>query len=101
MTAINTPTHIQDPGTEAAPVGAPRGAARQPPITALRWGAIAVGLALGFAGGDGAGSLVELPRRAWHALATPAEHLPGPPRRGPTRFALYDDRPREEDPPDA
>lgn len=64
-------------------------------------GAIVVGLALGLTGGGVGGSLVELPRRAWHALATPAEHLPGGPRRGPLRLELYDDKPHEEDPPDA
>ncbi len=64
-------------------------------------GAVVVGLALGATEGDGARSLAELPRRAWHSLVTPAEHLPGPPRRGPLHFALYDDAPREEDPPDA
>ena len=73
-----------------------------PPMVRVTIGAIVVGLTLGFTGGGGAGrSLVELPRRAWHALVTPAEHLPGAPRRGPLTFALYDDRPHEEDPPDA
>lgn len=67
-------------------------------------GATVVGLALGFSGagtGGGGRALADLPRRAWHSLATPAEHLPGPPRRGPLTFHLYDDVPREEDPSDA
>lgn len=73
-----------------------------PVMVRMTLGATVVGLTLGFSGGGGAGrSLAELPRRAWHALTTPAEHLPGPPRRGPLRFALYDDHPHEEDPPDA
>ena len=64
-------------------------------------GAVVVGLAIGFTGTGGGRSLVDLPRRAWHALTTPSEHLPGPPRRGPLRFATYDDAPHEEDPADA
>jgi hypothetical protein len=67
-------------------------------------GATVVGLALGFSGagtGGGGRALADLPRRAWHSLATPTEHLPGPPRRGPLTFHLYDDVPREEDPSDA
>jgi hypothetical protein len=60
-----------------------------------------VSLALGFSGDGGRGSLVELPLRAWHTLATPAEHLPGPPRRGPLRLELYDARPPAVDPPAA
>lgn len=72
-----------------------------PPMARVVAGATVVGLALGFTGGGAGGSLVELPRRAWHALITPTEHLPGPPRRGPLRFELYDDHPHEEDPPDA
>jgi hypothetical protein len=115
-TVNRTPRHLDDP-LKLGPLTLAQWAATILAVVvawaALTWldfiplmarvvaGATAVGLALGFAGGDGAGSLVELPRRAWHALATPAEHLPGPPRRGPTRFALYDDCPREEDPPDA
>ncbi len=66
-------------------------------------GATVVGLALGFGGvGGGEGrTIATLPRRAWHTLVTPTEHLPGAPRRGPLTFSLYDDAPREEDPPDA
>ena len=64
-------------------------------------GAVVVGLALGATEGGGARGLADMPRRAWHSLATPAEHLPRPPRRGPLHFALYDDAPREEAPLDA
>ncbi|MDP9370967.1 MAG: hypothetical protein M3Q65_00615 [Chloroflexota bacterium] len=64
-------------------------------------GAVVVGLTVGVAEGGGGRSLAALPRRAWHALTTPAEHFPGSPRRGPLRFETYDDAPHEEDPPDA
>ena len=74
-------------------------------VVPLLWrvvaGAAVVGLAVGVAEGGGGRSLADLPRRAWHSLTTPAEHLPGEARRGPLRFELYDDAPREEDPPDA
>lgn len=79
--------------------------ATQLPFVPLLWrvtaGAVVVGLTVGLAEGGGGRSLAALPRRAWHALTTPAEHFPGPPRRGPLRFETYDDAPREEDPPDA
>ena len=64
-------------------------------------GAVIVGLTVGVTDSGGGRALADLPRRAWHSLTTPAEHLPSEARRGPLRFALYDDAPREEDPPDA
>lgn len=63
--------------------------------------AVVVGLAIGFTGTGGGRSLMDLPRRAWHTLTTPSEHLPGPPRRGPLRFATFEDEPHQEDLPDA
>ena len=72
-----------------------------PAKTRIVIGAVVVGLAIGFTGTGGARSMLDLPRRAWHSLTTPSEHLPGPPRRGPLHFATYDDEPHEEDPTDA
>ena len=115
-TVHRTPRHLDDPlrlGPLTLAQWAVAGAAALLVWGVLGWlaflplmarvvaGAVVVGLALGFTGDGGRGSLTELPRRAWHTLATPAEHLPGPPRRGPLRLELYDDRPREEEPPDA
>ncbi len=72
----------------------------------LRWrlslGVFAGGLPLGLSyAGGGARSPFDWPRRLWHALTTPRERVPGPPRRGPRAFALDDGRPAEEDLPDA
>ncbi len=75
-----------------------------PPIipTTLRLslGALLVGMPLGltFAGGGGARSLLELPQRAWHSLATPADYLPAAPRRGPLNLAFTEGARREEEP---
>jgi hypothetical protein len=57
-------------------------------------------LALSFSAA-GARALLDGPRRAWHTATTPRERVPGPPRRGPLRFALYDGQVAEEDLPDA
>ncbi len=60
------------------------------------------GLPLGLSyAGAGGGRLLEWPRRLWHTLATPRERVPGPARRGPLTFALYDGHAAEEDLPDA
>ncbi len=117
-TPHRTPRHLDDP-LKLGPLTLAQWALAITAVTvvwlALAWldflplmprvvvGATVVGLALGFGGvGEGGGrALATLPRRAWHTLTTPSEHLPGAPRRGPLHFRLYNDAPREEDPPDA
>jgi hypothetical protein len=71
-----------------------------PTTLRLSLGALLVGVPLGltFAGGGGARSLLELPQRAWHSLATPADYLPGAPRRGPLALSLVEGTRREEEP---
>ncbi len=61
------------------------------------------GLPLGLSySGAGQRAVLELPRRLGHFLLAPRERTPGPPRRGPLSFELYDGRPAdEEDLPDA
>lgn len=55
MTAIRTATRAPEPADDPVdvpvPTGTARPAPRRPPITALRWGAMAVGLALAATGG--------------------------------------------------
>ncbi len=60
-------------------------------------GAVVVGLCIGITDTGGGRSLSDLPRRAWHSLTTPAEHLPGEARTGPLRLELYDDTPRDQE----
>ncbi len=69
-----------------------------PTTLRLSLGALLVGVPLGltFAGGGGARSLLELPLRLWHSLATPADYLPGAPRRGPLTFVTDERTAREE-----
>jgi hypothetical protein len=71
-----------------------------PTTLRLSLGALLVGAPLGltFAGGGDARSLLELPRRLWHSVATPADYLPGAPRRGPLALSLVACPRREEDP---
>jgi hypothetical protein len=71
-----------------------------PTTLRLSLGALLVGVPLGLtlAGGGGARSLLELPHRVWHSVATPADYLPGPPGRGPHSLALTDGHIREEEP---
>jgi len=70
-----------------------------PTTLRLSLGALMVGMPLGLTfAGSTARSVFEVPRRAWHSLATPAEYLPGPPRRGPLAVALVDRTPQEEEP---
>ncbi len=64
-------------------------------------GAVVVGLAVGVTDSGGGRSLADLPRRAWHSLTTPPEHLPGEARRGPLTLTLYDDTPRDQEPDSA
>jgi hypothetical protein len=70
-----------------------------PATLRLSLGALLVGVPLGltFAGGT-ARSVGELPRRLWHSVATPADFLPGPPRRGPLALIVSEGDPREEGP---
>jgi len=71
-----------------------------PTTLRLSFGALMVGVPLGLTfAGSTARSVFELPRRVWHSLATPADFLPGPPRRGPLAVALGERTPKEE--PDA
>jgi hypothetical protein len=65
-----------------------------PTTLRLSIGALMVGVPLGLTFAGGARSIGELPRRLWHSLATPADHLPGAPRRGPV--ALIEGDGREE-----
>ena len=60
-----------------------------------------VGVALGLTEGGHGGSLVELPRRAWHSLTAPREYLSGPPRHGPLEFQSIAMQPVEEELPNA
>ncbi len=70
-----------------------------PTTLRLSLGALLVGVPLGLTfAGSTARSVFELPRRAWHSLATPADYLPGAPRRGPLAVALVDSTPKREDP---
>jgi len=69
-----------------------------PATLRLCLGAGLVGVPLGFTfASDTTRSLLDLPRRAWHSLRTPADYLPAPPRRGPLALALVAAQPREED----
>ncbi len=62
-------------------------------------GALLIGVPLGLTfAGSTARSVFELPRRAWHSLATPADYPPGLPRRGPMALAFTDEPMREEEP---
>lgn len=70
-----------------------------PATLRLSLGALLVGVPLGLTfAGSTARSVFELPCRAWHGLATPADYLPGPPRRGPLALAFTDEPTREEGP---
>ncbi|MDQ2784782.1 MAG: PrgI family protein [Chloroflexota bacterium] len=70
-----------------------------PTTLRLSLGALLVGVPLGLTfAGSTTHSIVELPRRLWHSLATPADFLPGPPRRGPLSLALTEGDAREEEP---
>ncbi len=70
-----------------------------PTTLRLSLGALLVGVPLGLTfAGSTARSVLELPRRVWHSLATPAEYLPGASRRGPLALVLTEGKPREEDP---
>ncbi len=70
-----------------------------PTTLRLSLGALLVGVPLGLTfAGSATHSIIELPRRLWHSLATPADYLPGPPRRGAHTLALTDGRPAKEGP---
>ncbi len=70
-----------------------------PATLRLSLGALLVGVPLGLTfAGSTAHSIIELPRRVGHSLATPAEYLPGAPRCGPLTFATDAGNPQEEDP---
>ncbi len=70
-----------------------------PTTLRLSLGALLVGVPLGLTfAGSTARSVFELPHRAWHSLATPADYLPGAPRRGPLTFATDESTQREEEP---
>ncbi len=70
-----------------------------PTTLRLSLGALLVGVPLGLTfAGSTARSVFELPRRAWHSLATPADYLPGAPRRGPLTFVTDERTVREEEP---
>ena len=61
--------------------------------------ALLVGVPLGLTfAGSTARSIMELPRRLWHSFATPADLLPGAPRRGPLLLTLTEGDAREEEP---
>lgn len=69
-----------------------------PTTLRLSLGALLVGIPLGLTfASDATRSLLDLPRRAWHSLATPGDVLPGPPRRGPLALSLVETRARGED----
>lgn len=69
-----------------------------PATLRLSLGAALVGIPLGLTfASDATRSLLDLPRRAWHSLATPGDALPGPPHRGPLALTLVETRAREED----
>lgn len=68
-----------------------------PATLRLSLGAGLVGVPLGLTvASDGSRSLLDLPRRAWHSLATPADYPPAP-RRGPLALALVEAQSRRED----
>ncbi len=70
-----------------------------PTTLRLSLGALLVGVPLGLTfAGSTARSVFELPRRVWHSLATPADYLPGAPRRGPLVLSLVEGTRREEEP---
>jgi hypothetical protein len=70
-----------------------------PATLRLSLGALLVGVPLGLTfAGSTARSVFELPCRAWHSLASPADYLPGPPRRGVGALAFTDEPTREEEP---
>ena len=70
-----------------------------PTTLRLSLGALMVGMPLGLTfAGSTARSVFELPRRAWHSLATPADYLPGPPRHGSLMLTLTEGDAREEEP---
>ena len=70
-----------------------------PTTLRLSLGALLVGVPLGLTfAGSTARSVFELPHRAWHSLATPADYLPGPPRRGPLTLAFTEDTRWKEEP---
>lgn len=69
-----------------------------PTTLRLSLGALLVGVPLGLTfAGSTARSVFELPRRAWHSLATPTDYLTGAPRRGPLTLALTEGDAREEE----
>ncbi len=70
-----------------------------PTTLRLSLGALLVGVPLGLTfAGSTTHSIVELPRRLWHSLATPADYLPDAPRRGPLMLTLIEGDAREEEP---
>ncbi len=70
-----------------------------PTTLRLSLGALLIGVPLGLTfAGSTAHSIVELPHRVWHSLATPAEYLPGASRRGPLALVLTEGNAREEEP---
>lgn len=70
-----------------------------PATLRLSVGALLVGVPLGLTfAGSTARSIGELPRRLWHSVATPADFLPGPPRRGPLVLILAEGDSQEEEP---
>jgi hypothetical protein len=70
-----------------------------PTTLRLSLGALLVGVPLGLTfAGSTARSIGELPRRLWHSVATPADFLPGPPRRGPLALILAEGDSQEEEP---
>jgi hypothetical protein len=68
-----------------------------PTTLRLSFGALMIGVPLGLTFAGGTHSIGDLPRRLWHSLATPADYLPGSPRRGPVAIVLGDEREEEFD----
>ncbi len=70
-----------------------------PTTLRLSLGALLVGVPLGLTfAGSTARSVFELPHRVGHSLATPADYLPGAPRRGPLAFVTDESTAQEEEP---
>jgi hypothetical protein len=69
-----------------------------PATLRLSLGALLVGMPLGLTfAGSTSRSVFELPRRLWHSLVTPADYLPGAPRRDPFVLRLVEGTRREEE----
>lgn len=70
-----------------------------PTTLRLSLGALLLGVPLGLTfAGSTTHSILELPRRLWHSVVTPADYLPGPPRRGARILTVTDGTPAQEEP---